>query len=244
MKELIKELSGLRGISGYEHNVHETIKEKFKPLADEVYTDISGNVIAVKKCGKPDADKIVIEAHIDEIGLMVNEIDENGFLGVVNVGGVDPRILPGAEVMVHGVRDIAGVVGAKPPHLMNKDEERTAYEMTDIAIDTGLSKEEVKKLVKIGDAITMTSPCIELLDEKIAGKSLDDRASVAILIDVFEKLSECAINVDVYAIASAKEEVGGFGAMTATYEINPTLAIAIDVCHGITPDNSYSAYDL
>lgn len=244
MKELIKELSALRGISGYEQNIHEKIKEKFLPVADEVYSDVSGNVIAVKKCGKPDADRIVIEAHIDEIGLMVNEIDDNGFLGVVNVGGVDPRILPGAEVLVHGVRDIAGIVGAKPPHLLTKNEDSKAYEMTDLAVDTGLSADEVKKLIRIGDAITMTSPCIELLGDKIAGKSLDDRASVAILIDVFEKLSGCELNADVYAIASAKEEVGGFGAMTATYEINPTLAIAIDVCHGITPDNSYTAYEL
>lgn len=244
MKELIKELSGLRGISGFEYGISEKIEEKFRPICDEVYTDISGNVIAVKRCGKPDCARIIIEAHLDEIGLMVNEIDKNGFLGIVSVGGVDPRILVGSEVVVHAKRDIKGVVGAKPPHLISKDEEKKAYKMTDLAIDTGLSAKEVEDLVRIGDAITMTSPCIELLGDKLAGKSLDDRASVAILLDVLKNLSQKQLSVDVYALASTKEEVGGTGAMTATYSIEPTLAIAIDVCHGITPDNSYSAFEL
>lgn len=244
MKELIKELSSFCGISGFEYRINEKIKEKFAPFCDEVYTDISDNVICVKKCGKPNAGRIVIEAHIDEIGLMVNEIDKNGFLGVVSVGGVDPRILVSSEVVVHAKRDIAGVVGAKPPHLISKDEERKAYKITDLAIDTGLSADEVLSLIRIGDAVTMTSPCIELLGDKLAGKSLDDRASVAILLDVMKNLLGKDLGTDVYAVCSSKEEVGGFGAMTATYNIKPDLAIAIDVCHGITPDNSYSAYEV
>lgn len=244
MKELIKELSGMRGISGYEYRITEKIKEIFMPYADEVYTDISDNVIAVKKCGKPDAKRVMIEAHIDEIGLMVNEIDERGFIGVVNVGGVDPRILPACEVIVHGKRDVKGVIGAKPPHLMNTDDENKAYKMADMAVDTGLSPEEVREVIRVGDSITMTSLCCELLDGRLAGKSLDDRAGVAVLAKILKNLEKVNLEVDVYAVCAVKEEVGGFGAQTSTYAINPDIAVAIDVCHGITPDNSYCAYEV
>ena len=244
MKELIKKLSDMQGISGYENRINEKIKDMLLEVSDNVYIDTLGNVIAEKKCGKENAKKVLIEAHMDEIGLMVKDIEENGFLTVVNIGGVDQRILPSAEVIVHGKRDIKGVIGAKPPHLQADGEEEKSSKLKDMAVDTGLPAEEVKKLVSIGDSITMKANCTELLGDKMSGKSLDDRASIAAVITVLRNLKNENLDVDVYAVLAVKEEVGGFGAMTATYSINPDIAIAIDVCHGITPDNSKDAYEI
>ena len=244
MKELIKKLSDMRGISGFEYRITDEITKLFKPVCDEVYTDALGNLIAVKKCGKQEAKKVMIEAHCDEIGLMVKDIDENGFLSVVNVGGVDPRILPSSEVIVHGKRDIKGVVGAKPPHIQASGEDKKSSKLTDMAVDTGLTFDEVKEIVSVGDSITFSQSTGELMSGQFSGKSLDDRASIAAVITVLENLEKVKLNVDVYAVIAVKEEVGGFGAMTATYEINPDIAVAIDVCHGITPDNSDNAFEV
>ena len=184
----------------------------------------------------------MIEAHCDEIGLMVKDIDERGFLSVVNVGGVDQRILLSSEVIVHGKRDLKGVIGAKPPHLQGKGEDEKSTKLVDMAVDTGLSAEEVKAIVSVGDSITLSQSVGELLSGQYSGKSLDDRASVAAVLEVLKNVKD--INVDIYAVIAVQEEVGGFGAMTAAYEIEPDLAVAIDVCHGITPDNSESAYEV
>lgn len=244
MKELIKTLSNMHGISGYEYRINENIKGMVKDLCDDAWIDNLGNVIAVKKCGIKNAKKVLIEAHIDEIGLMVSDIDENGFISIVNVGGIDPRILPSAEVIIHGKRDIKGVIGAKPPHLLADGEEEKSSKMKDMAVDTGLSLDQLKEIVSIGDSITMAVECTELFGDQITGKSLDDRACSASVITVLKNIQKENLPFDVYAVFAAKEEVGGFGAMTATYNINPDIAIAIDVCHGITPDNSKDAYEI
>lgn len=244
MIELIKKLSGMHAVSGYEYRINRAIRELLLPYCDDVRIDTLGNVIGVKKCGRNNAPRLLIEAHIDEIGLMVKNIDENGFITVTSVGGVDARILPAMEVTVHAKRDIKGVIGAKPPHIMPADERKKAVKMSDISIDTGLSKEEIKELVSVGDTVTFSAYPRELSDGQLTGKSLDDRASVAVLAEVMKNISGVPINADIYVLAAVQEEVGGFGAMTAAYKAEPDAAIAIDVCHGITPDNSYGAYEV
>lgn len=244
MEKLLKKLSDMRGISGYEYKIADEIKALFKPYADEVMTDTLGNVIAIKKCGRENAPKVMIEAHMDEIGLMVRDIDKNGFISFVNIGGVDFRILPSSEVIVHGKMDIPGVIGAKPPHLQTDDEADKAIKPDDMAIDVGLSCDEVSKIVSVGDAVTLKTEAMPLLGGCFSGKSMDDRASVAALIKTFEKLSKMILEVDVIAVAAVCEEVGGRGAAVAGYSIAPDIAIAIDVTHGITPDNSKSAFEL
>lgn len=243
MKDLIKKLSGMHGISGFEYRINGEIKNMLSKYSDEVEIDTLGNVIAVKRCGKLNAKKLLIEAHTDEIGLIVKNIDENGFLTFVNVGGVDARILPSMEVIVHGKRDLKGIIGAKPPHIMSDGEEEKAVKMEDMSIDTGLSAEEVKNLIAVGDSVSFSTDVRELSGSQITGKSLDDRASVAVLIEVMKNIDGFKLPVDVYAVAAVQEEVGGFGAMTASFSVYPDFAIAIDVCHGITPDNSYSAFE-
>ena len=242
MKELIKKLSGLHGISGFEYRINGEIKDMLLKYCDDVKIDALGNVIAVKYSGRQNAKKLLIEAHIDEIGLMVKNIDENGFITFVNVGGVDARILPAMEVIIHGKKDLKGVIGAKPPHIMSEGEGKNAVKIENMAIDTGLPFEEVKNQISVGDSISFSTEATELLDSQITGKSLDDRASIAVLIDVMQNIK--ALAVDVYAVCSVQEEVGGFGAMTSAFSVEPDFAIAIDVCHGITPDNSYCAYEM
>lgn len=241
MRKLIKQLSDLRGISGFEYRLNNEIKKMLEPYADEVRTDALGNVIAIKRCGKKNAPSIMVEAHCDEIGLMVTSVTKEGFITFANVGGVDPRILPSLEVTVHGRRDIFGVVGIKPAHLL---EDGKSVKIRDMAIDTGLSADEVKELVSVGDSITIAQSVGKIGSRQWSGKTLDDRASLAAVIQLMKNLKNVQLFADVYAVAAVQEEVGCRGGKVAAYGINPTMAIAIDVTHGITPDNSDGAFEL
>ncbi|MBR4723117.1 MAG: M42 family peptidase [Clostridia bacterium] len=242
MKDLIKKLSNMHAVSGFEYRINNEIKEMLSPFCDEVKIDALGNVIGAKYCGRKNAKKLLLEAHVDEIGLMVKNIDENGFLTFTNVGGVDARILPSMEVIIHAKRDLKGVIGAKPPHIMSDGESEKAVKIENMAIDTGLPADEVKKLVSVGDSVTFSTCAKELADGQLTGKSLDDRASTACLIETMKNLVNKKLFVDVYAVLAVQEEVGGFGSMTSAFSVNPDLAVAVDVCHGVTPDNSYCAY--
>ena len=241
MRKLIKQLSDLRGISGFEYRLNNEIKKMLEPYADEVRTDALGNVIAIKRCGKENAPSVMVEAHCDEIGLMVTSVTKEGFITFANVGGVDPRILPSLEVTVHGRRDIFGVVGIKPAHLL---EDGKSVKIRDMAIDTGLSADEVKELVSVGDSITIAQSVGKIGSRQWSGKTLDDRASLAAVIQLMKNLKNAQLFADVYAVAAVQEEVGCRGGKVAAYGINPTMAIAIDVTHGITPDNSDGAFEL
>lgn len=242
METLIRKLSDMRGVSGHEYRISDQIADLFRQYADEVSIDALGNIIAVKKAAKKHAKKIMIEAHMDEIGLMVKEIDKRGFLTFVNIGGVDNRILPALEVTVHGVRDLKGVIGAKPPHLQEPGEAKKSTKISDMAIDVGMDYDEVSKLVSVGDTVSLPQS-VGKMGTQLSGKSMDDRASVAALLTVLENLKRVNLDVDVYAVAAVQEEVGCRGAKVAAYGIEPDLAVAVDVCHGITPDNSHNAFE-
>lgn len=241
MRKLIKKLSDMRGMSGYEYRITGEIADILKKYADDVKIDNLGSVIAYKSCGKKNAPKIMIEAHCDEIGLIVTSITDEGYLTFANVGGVDNRTLPSTEVTVHGKKDLWGVVGIKPDYLL---EQGKTVKIADLAVDTGLDAETVKEFVSVGDSITLPQSVGNLGKKQFSGKCLDDRASVAAVITVMKKLSSIPLDVDVYAVLAVQEEVGCRGGKTTAYGINPDMAIAIDVCHGITPDNSSNAFDV
>lgn len=241
MRKLIKQLSDMRGISGFEYRLTDKLAELFMPYADEVRTDALGNVIAVRECGKKGALKVLIEAHCDEIGLIVTSVTDEGYLTFACVGGVDERTLPSTEVTVHGKRDILGVIGIKPDYLL---EAGKTVKIKDMAIDTGFDAKTVKELISVGDSITLPQSVGALGKKQWSGKSLDDRASLAAVITAMKKLSEKDLDVDVYAVAAVQEEVGCRGAKTASYGINPDIAIAVDVTHGITPDNSKGVFEV
>lgn len=240
MRKLIKQLSDMRGISGFEYRISDKIAELFMPYADEIRRDALGNVIAVKECGIKGAPKVMIEAHCDEIGLMVTSITDEGYLTFACVGGVDERTLPSTEVTVHGKKDIYGVIGIKPDYLL---ENGKTVKIKDMAIDTGLDANTVKEMITVGDSVTLPQSVGELGKKQWSGKSLDDRASLAAVVTVMKKLADIYAEVDVYAVAAVQEEVGCRGAVAASYGINPDIAIAVDVTHGITPDNSKNAFE-
>lgn len=239
LENTIRALSDLRGISGFEYRISDEIIKLFKPFCDEISSDALGNIIALKK-GKKGGKKIMLEAHFDEIGLMVSNIDENGFLSFINIGGVDPRILLSAEVTVHGKKDIKGVIGAKPPHLLENGEANKAISIRDMSIDTGLSLEEVSENIIIGSPVTLSQSVGKLLNNNLSLKTLDDRAGVAAILEVFKRAD---IDADLYASVSVQEEVGLRGAKASSFSIMPDCAVAIDVCHAVTPDNSKEAFD-
>lgn len=241
MKELIKKLSDMRGVSGFEYRITDKIADILRPYCDEVNIDSLGSVIGVRRCGKTNAPRIMIEAHCDEIGLMVTSITDEGYLTFASVGGVDERTLPSTEVTVHGAENLWGVIGIQPDYLLEKGK---TVKMKDMAVDTGLSAEKVKELVSVGDSISLAQSVGELGEEQFSGKSLDDRASVAAIAQVMKNLADADLNVDVYAVAAVQEEVGCRGGKTTAYGINPDMAIAIDVTHGITPDNSDNALEV
>jgi putative aminopeptidase FrvX len=235
---LLKRLSKASGVSGYEHEVREIVQEEFRLYADEVRIDSLGNVVALKRGTGPEPHpSIMIATHMDEIGLIVSAL-EDGFIHFQQVGGYDDRVLLSQEVTVHGRRDLPGIIGARPPHVLPLAERDKPIPSDQLLIDVGLPPEEVAKLVRIGDLITMNRELVELQGGLVAGKALDDRVSVAAAAVCLEELSRVRHEWDVYAVATVQEEVGLKGAITSTYCLHPDVGIAIDVTWAKQPDTS------
>lgn len=236
-KKFLKELCEGVGISGYEHTVVNPIMDAFKPLTDEMEIGKLGSLIAIKRGDINTHNiKIMLAAHMDEIGLMVKDIDKNGFIKFTNIGGIDSRTLLAQEVLVHGKECLFGVIGAKPPHLSNPEERNDAIKMKDLSIDVGLKKEDVEKIIEIGDLITINRPFVDLQGDWVSGKALDDRAGVVTMYECAKELAKFKHEADVYFVSTVQEEVGTRGALTSTYKINPDIGIAIDVGFGATPE--------
>lgn len=233
--QLTKELCSLPGPSGSERPVYEYIEEYVRPYADEIKTDVMGNLFAVKRCGKPLAKTILLDAHMDEIGLIVTAV-ENGFLKFSGIGGIDPRMLPAREVRVLGERELFGVIDTMPPHALTAEEMEKAVDEDKLYIDVGLSQEEAEKVAPPGTMVVFTGPCEELGSAQITGKALDDRSCAAIILKAFEQLSQESLNVDICLLISTQEEVGGRGAITGAWTAMPDYAIVVDVTHAKTPD--------
>lgn len=236
LKETIIDLCGLAAPSGFEERAYSRIKELLSPYVDEIKTDSLGNLIAVKKCGKAGAKKLMFNAHMDEIGMIITGI-EKGFLRFSNIGGIDPRMLPAREIKVLTDPPIFGVIDTMPPHALSDDDMDKAIDAKKLFIDVGLSEEDAKKRIPLGTAAVFAGGVDELNESVICGKALDDRACVAIVLKIMEELVEKNLNVDVYCLISTQEEVGSRGAISGTYGINPDYAVAIDVTHAATPDS-------
>ncbi len=235
VKELVRKLSEAVGVSGYEARVAKIIKEEIDQYATEVKINRMGSVIAFKEGDKEKGEvKVILTAHMDEVGMIATKIEEKGFLRLTTIG-LDTRILPGQEVIVHGKEDLRGIIGAKPPHLQIEEERKKAVKLEDMFIDLGLSQDKVKELVRVGDPISFAKPFLSLRNGFVSGKSLDDRAGVAALIETFRLLTDIKHSCDLYGVFTVQEESTGLGAMTSAYEIYPDLAIAVDVTFGAMP---------
>ncbi|MFA6358523.1 MAG: M42 family metallopeptidase [Candidatus Omnitrophota bacterium] len=233
MDALLKKVLEAPGISGYESRIAKIMYDEFKKSCDEVEIDNFGNVIAKKGKGKT---KIMLAAHMDEIGLMVKHITKEGFLYFIKLGGIDDRILPAQRVIVKAkAGDCFGIIGTKPPHLQKEEERKKPLKYEDMFIDIGCkSKAEAEQKVEIGDAVIF-EPNSGLLNGSLYyGKAIDDRIGCFALIKIMEKLKNT--DVQVYAVATTQEEVGLKGARTSAFKVDPDYALAIDTnAAGDTP---------
>lgn len=221
---LLKNISETPGAPGFENPIRNLVLNEITGLCDSIEVDNMGNIIAFKK-GKSSDKKLMLAAHLDEIAFIVTHIDEKGFLRFLPLGGFDPKTLSSQRVIIHGKKDLIGVMGTKPVHLMSPEERGKGVQIKDYFIDLGLEKEEVDKYVEIGTPITRERQLIEMGD-CLNGKSLDNRISVYIQIEALKRLKQPAY--DTYAVFTVQEEVGLRGAIAATHRINPDFGIAID----------------
>tara|TARA_B100000524_G_scaffold340307_1_gene233311 strand:- start:246 stop:1292 length:1047 start_codon:yes stop_codon:yes gene_type:complete len=221
--KLLTEICETAGAPGYEQRIREIVVREVEPFVDELRIDNMGNLTAIVR-GKKDK-KIMIGAHMDEIGFIVTHIDDNGFLRFHTLGGFDPKTLTAQRVIIHGKKDIVGVMGSKPIHVMTAEERNKSPKITDFFIDTGLSKSEVEKYIEIGSPITRERKLIEM-GNCINCKSIDNRVSVFILIEMLRGLK--APPFDVYGVFTVQEEVGIRGANVATQEIQPDFGFGLD----------------
>ncbi len=232
MKELIKELTEAYGPSGREDSVRDTLKCMVEPYADEIDVDKMGNLI-VRKEGP--GKKIMVAAHMDELGLMVTFIDENGFLRFSNIGGISPYILLGERVVFHN--GVKGTIGCE------KLDNIKDLKLSKMYIDIGFSdKKEAEGKVKIGD-VAVYQRSFSDLGGRILAKALDDRVGCAVLVQTLKELEKPAN--DIYFVFTVQEEVGVRGARTSAYKINPDLGLAVDVTRtGDTPESETMAVSL
>jgi len=233
-KEILKQLVLQTAISGREEKMSFFIKDLFSELCDEVYVDSFFNVTGIKRgSGKG---RILVTAHYDEIGFLVKNIDKKGFVRLASVGGVDNKILPAQEVVIHGKKEVYGVIGAKPPHLINVEEKKKVAKLEELYVDTGMTADSLKKVVSIGDAVTLRPKYRELLNSRISAKTVDNRCGVTALIAAMKELSMLKHESDIYFTATTQEEFDLAGAISTAYSVEPDLAIVIDACHGNVHD--------
>ncbi len=226
VKELLRKLSDAHGVSGCEGSIRDIIRAEVAGSVDEIREDSMGNLIAVKR---GDDFSIMLAAHMDEIGLMVQYIDEKGFIRVVPIGGWFGPVLYTQRVILHGKNGpVMGVLGAKPPHMLKEEERKKEIKIEDMFVDVGAaSEDEVKSLgIEIGTPITIDREFTDLAGNRVTGKALDNRVGVAMLIRALQRMESPHT---VYAVFTVQEEVGLKGAKVSAYSLNPDCAIATDV---------------
>lgn len=231
--EVFKVLINTPSPSGYEENLQMKVQNIISPFVDKTVLDNQGNLLCYKKATNAIQPKtIMLTAHIDEIGMLVHYIDENGYIRFSKLGGVDIQVLKGRNVLIsHEDKFIPGVIGSKPVHMKNENA-KTEFDISDLWIDIGSnSKNETESIVEIGDPIVIDADLKMLQNNIITGRGCDDKVGVMVLIKTMELLSskECCHNI--IAVMTVQEEVGLRGAITAAFDINPDIGIAIDVAH-------------
>ncbi|MBE6546120.1 MAG: hypothetical protein E7668_01605 [Ruminococcaceae bacterium] len=236
LKEQILSLCGIMSVSGFEPRATEAIREKLGAAFDELTVDAVGNHLLVKRCGRAKAPLVLVDAHFDEIGMLVTELCEDGFVRVASVGGLSATVLQAADVILYGKEPVRGVVTSTPPHLKKNDEE-SLPEAEELLVDTGYSKERLAELVSVGTPVGF-SPCYsELLGGCLAGKSFDNKACAAIAAYAIAHTPKERLAADVAFLLSSYEETSAKGGVSAaTYRLQPDYAMVIDVNLATVPD--------
>lgn len=226
IRSTVVSLSEISGTSGSESKAAQLALVMLREYCPDAEI-INGNVTGKFGTHREGLPSLLLDAHIDQIGFAVTYITDDGFIKIGNIGGIDRRLLPAQPVVVHGSRDIKGVICSVPPHLTSGGSE--VLEMDDVAIDTGLTKEELEKLVSLGDSVTFDVTCRDLIGSRITGGALDDRCGVASILYALELLKDSDLAYNVTVLFSTQEEVGERGAKIGAFEIDPDIALAVDV---------------
>ncbi len=220
---LLEKLCNLNGVSGNENAVRDFILAQIKPYADDITIDTMGSVIAFKK-GEDSSKKVMLDAHMDEVGLIISGITEKGFLRFQTVGGIDTRVLISKRVII-GDKKISGVIGMKAIHLQTRDERESVPKIRDLYIDIGAESEKsAKKAVSLGDYAAFDTKYSDIGTDCVKAKALDDRCGCAVLIDALKH----GCRYDLYCTFTVQEEVGLRGAAAATYRIDPDIALVLE----------------
>ena len=236
LKQTIMSLCSLMSISGNEKVASKELEHIVGSAFDEHKIDPMGNHWFVKKCGRENAPKILIDTHFDEIGMMVTDIKDGGFVTMTAVGGVDTRILQSGEVVIYGKEPVYGVVSSTAPHFRKPGESDKLAAMEELYVDTGYTKETLETLVSLGDPVGFKPIYGELLNERIFGKAFDAKACGACVAVAVSELSADELAGDVYFLLSAEEEMGCRGAAVAAFGIAPDYALILDVTHAAVPE--------
>ena len=234
-REFFKKILEAPSPSGYERPVQEIVREYVAPLADQVKTDVHGNVIAVKN---PEAPlRVMLAAHCDQIGLIVQHFDAEGFLYVQSIGGWDTQVLLGQRMTVWagyplGAGPVFGVIARKPTHLLSGDERGNAPDMKDLWLDVGAAgQEEASQLVRIGDPVTVELRFHAMRNHLAVSPAMDDKCGVWVIMEALRRVDKSKLKCALYAVSTVQEEVGLRGATTSAFGIDPHVGIAVDVTH-------------
>ncbi|MEG1083558.1 MAG: M20/M25/M40 family metallo-hydrolase [Hydrogenoanaerobacterium sp.] len=233
-KELVKQLSQAVGVSGAENNAAQLAVNTLAPLG-AAYIDTLGSVICNIQPQNGSKRHYMLDAHIDEIGMIVTGITEDGFLRLGSVGGLDRRLLLASELTVHGKKPLLGIVCSTPPHLQGEGEKKNP-KLDEIFIDIGMGHDAAVEAVSLGDRITFKSCFCEMPDGCVTGKALDDRAGCAAVIKAAEMLKKKGLSCGLTVTLTVQEETGAAGAKVAAFAVSPTHCFTVDVSFAHTPD--------
>ena len=217
--------------SGYEGPLQQLVRDYAAEFADEVRTDVHGNVIAVRNPGAPR--RLMLAGHCDQIGLIVQYIDAEGYLYVQSIGGWDVLTLIGQRMTIWtDAGPVPAVAGRKPIHLLSEEERKQVPKLKDLWLDIGATnKEEAEKLVKIGDAVTVELVYRELRNDRVASPAMDDKCGMWVVLEALRRIEPDKLHWAVYAVSTVQEEVGLRGSRTSAFGIDPEVGIAVDVTH-------------
>ncbi len=231
---LLQELSETPGVSGQEERIRAAVSGHLAPLVDALRVDALGNLIGSKRGASPAHNRVMLAAHMDEIGLIVTRL-ERSFLRFAPVGGVDMGTLPAQEVTVHGSSDLPGLIASRPPHVLSAEERQKPFAQADLFIDVGLTAAELAESVAVGDFVSIRRPASRLGKGQASGKALDNRVSIVVLLEALRILQSRTHAWDIYAVVTVQEEIGLRGATTASFQIAPAVGIALDVTFAEQP---------
>ncbi len=217
--------------SGFEQPVQRIVRKRMKSFSDKITTDVHGNVaVALNPKGSP---SVMLAGHADQIGLMVKYIDDNGYLFVVPIGGIDPSVLPGSRVIVHSQHGpIDAVIGRKPIHLLRAEERGAKVELREMWVDIGAkNKKEVEQVVSIGDPVTFRLELAALGSDRVTAPAFDNKCGVFVVMEALRICAEKKMSCALHAVSTVQEEIGLRGARTSCYGLDPQVGIAVDVTH-------------